>query len=134
MKKALLVILLALYFGQGKAQTKYSLTDDFNSNYNGWTESVSKKSKAIIQDGVLLLESKHKKEYAMSWSYLGVSLKENFELSCKCTAKSISKKSSIGLIFNRMDELNYCAFLVSEGEAWLLEVINGKQIICMTSN
>ena len=108
-----------------KAQNKYQLVDNFDDNRNGWTESVAKKSKAVIQEGVLLVESKNKEEYAFSLANLGVSLKENFELSCECNVKEITEEGAFGLIFNEQDEKNFCAVIVKKGTASLYEWRNG---------
>ena len=124
MKTIVILLFVCLSFSI-TAQNKFQLVDNFDSNQNGWTESVSKKSKAIIQDGVLLLESKDKKGFAESFAFLGVSLKRNFELNCQATIKEMDKDNYIGLIFNGENENNLCAFLIGEGIACLYEKRSG---------
>lgn len=124
-KNIILTLLVCISFLTGKAQNKYQLVDNVDDNRNGWTEFVSKKAKAVIQEGVLLIESKDKKEFAYSFSHLGVSLKDNFELSCECYVKEITEDGAFGLIFNGDNENNLCAFIVEKGNASLHEKRNG---------
>jgi hypothetical protein len=121
MKVVFISMMICLSVSLSAQNNFYRLVDNFDSNRNRWTESISKKSKAVIQDGVLILESKSNKEYAKSTAHLGVSLENNFELSCKCLVKEIEEDDFFGLIFNEKDENNFCAFLVTEGEACLFE-------------
>ena len=55
-KNIILTLLVCISFLTGKAQNKYQLVDNFDDNRNGWTEFVSKKAKAVIQEGVLLTD------------------------------------------------------------------------------
>lgn len=76
-KNIILTLLVCISFLTGKAQNKYQLVDNFDDNRNGWTEFVSKKAKAVIQEEVLLIESKDKKEFAYH-SHLGGIIKRQF--------------------------------------------------------
>ena len=124
--KAIVILLFACISFSVSAQGKFQLVDNFDSNQNGWTEAISKKSKAIIQNGVLFLDSKDKNGYAESFAFLGVSLKENFELNCQASINVISKDNYVGLIFNGENDNNLCAFLIGENVACLYEKRNGS--------
>jgi len=125
--KNLLSFLFAIISITANAQmAKYQFSDDFETNSNGWTESVSNHSKVIIQNGVLRIENKSIKDFAESHCFVGFNVNENFQIQCVAMVKSLDNRSSFGLLLDYKDDKNFLALVIREGEASLLKYVNNQ--------
>ena len=116
MKKALLITALSAIAFAGNAQT---FNETFDSNTMGWTEEASSRGEALVKDGVLHLVSKG--TTMMSSCYTNLDVKKNFEIKCKVNVKKIDAGNPIGIIFNYLDDYNYCLFGIDEEMAYFKE-------------
>jgi hypothetical protein len=98
----------------------YQMEDTFDTNSNGWTEVVSKRGEAIIKDGVLRIKSKAELEFFASTCYTDIDVQQNFEMKCEIKVKSINDDSAFGMILDYIDDGNFIAFVVFEGNARLV--------------
>ncbi len=102
------------------------MEDDFETNQFGWTESVGKRGLAIIQDGVIHLESKSKG--ITSTCYGPFDYSKPFILSVEALAKKIDDDKIFGILLDYEDDQNYILFYICEGEA-NLEVCKEDKIV-----
>lgn len=116
MKKVLLTIALSAIALASNAQT---FSETFDSNTMGWTEEASSRGEALVKDGVLHLVSKG--TAMMSSCYTNLDVKKNFEIKCKVNVKKIDAGNPIGIIFNYLDDYNYCLFGIDEETAYFKE-------------
>lgn len=115
MKKVLIIVLVAL-FGYGAAYAQI-MEDDFESNQYNWSELSSSRGKALIQDGVLHLESKSKN--VLSTCYAPIDINKPFILSVEALAKKIDATNVFGILLDYEDEQNFILFYISDDEAKL---------------
>ena len=104
----------------------YQMEDTFDTNNYGWTEVVSKRGEAIIKDGVLRIKSKAEFEFFSSTCYTDIDVQQNFEMKCEVKVKSINDDSRFGMILDYIDDYNYIAFTVYEGNARLVRIKEGR--------
>lgn len=112
----------------------YQLEDKFDDNSNGWTEIVSKNGESIVKDGVLRLKGKKEDSFFESHFYSDIDVTKNFEVKCDVKVKEINDESTFGMILDYVDNGNYIAFIVYEGNARLLRVENGKEVGTISNN
>ena len=114
MKKIIIVALCALPFF---AQAQNVVREDFDSNTLGWNEISSKRYSAIIQDGVLHLETREKADFAIASCYDLIDVRNPFEISIKIVNTKIDdEERGIGIVFNYLDDFNFDAFTLSKEE------------------
>lgn len=123
MKKALLTITLSVIALTSNAQI---FNETFDDNTMGWTEEVSSKGEALVKDGVLHLVSKGTE--MMSSCYTNLDVKKNFEIKCNVNVKKIDAGNPIGIIFNYLDDYNYCLFGIDEEMAYYKEYRDSKLV------
>lgn len=122
MKKYLfLIAILSLCALSSNAQ---SFKDTFDSNSMGWTETSGKNTEAIIKDGVMYLKSKE--TVAITSTYLNFDVQSNFIIKCNANIKKINEGNPIGIVFNYIDDYNYCAFAIDEGYTYFYEIRDSK--------
>lgn len=121
--KTLFISILAFISITTNAQ-KFTFKDTFDSNENGWTEVVDKKGESIIIDGTLKIKSKLATGYYESHCFTDLDVRSNFEIKCEVKVKSINEKSNFGLIIDYIDDGNFIAFMVAEGNAQLVKYEN----------
>lgn len=123
--RKLLIILFASFIG---SITVYGqvMEDDFESNQYNWSELSSSRGKALIQDGVMHLESKTK--FVVATCYAPFDVNKPFVLTVEALAKRIDGNNLFGILLDFEDEQNYILFYISDDEA-KLEVTKGKEVI-----
>lgn len=115
MKKILFIVTILLSFhGVICAQI---MEDDFESNQYNWSELSSSRGKAIIQDGVLHLESSSK--FVLSTCYAPFDINKPFVFTVEALAKKIDNRNLFGILLDYEDEHNYILFYISDDEAKL---------------
>lgn len=115
MKKILFIVTILLSFhGVICAQI---MEDDFESNQYNWSELSSSRGKAIIQDGVLHLESSSK--FVLSTCYAPFDINKPFVFTVEALAKKIDNRNLFGILLDYEDEQNYILFYISDDEAKL---------------
>jgi len=115
MKKKLFIVTILLSFhGVICAQI---MEDDFESNQYNWSELSSSRGKAIIQDGVLHLESSSK--FVLSTCYAPFDINKPFVFTVEALAKKIDNRNLFGILLDYEDEHNYILFYISDDEAKL---------------
>lgn len=112
----------------------YQLEDKFDDNSNGWTEIVSKDGESIVKDGVLRLKGKKENSFFESHFFSDIDITKNFEVKCEVKVKEINDDSHFGMILDYIDDGNYIAFIVYEGNARLLRFKEGKGIGTINNN
>ena len=106
-----------------------SLRDDFDSNRLGWNEFVGKHRTAVINDGVLHLETDKEKGIAISSCYAPVDPKAPFEIKAKLIKTKINdEEQGIGLVFNYLDDDNYDVFILSKDLIYYKRWRDGKRV------
>ena len=100
--------------------------DDFESNQYGWTESVGKRGKALITNGVLHMESKDTP--LTSTCYGSFDINKPFIMQVEALAKKIDDDKIFGILLDYEDDQNYILFYICEDEA-NLEVVRENKII-----
>lgn len=130
MKKVLFtLVLLMLPF-----ITKAQFIDTFDSNKLGWTEISGKDGDALIIEGKLRLEGKKsgsslfgtltgiqsEPSYIETHCYAPLDFKKDFEIRCDAYVKKINDNNTFGIILNYIDEGNFIAFMITEGQAALV--------------
>lgn len=130
--KRLLLSMIVLIAVSANAQ-KFSLKDDFETNANGWTEIVDKKGESIITEGVLRIKSKKPDGFYESHCFTDMDVMNNFEIKCEVKVKSINDDSTFGMILDYVDDGNFIAFIISEGNARLDKYENGELIGSITN-
>ena len=93
------------------------MEDDFESNQYNWSELSSSRGKAIIQDGVLHLESSSK--FVLSTCYAPFDINKPFVFTVEALAKKIDNRNLFGILLDYEDEQNYILFYISDDEAKL---------------
>lgn len=99
--------------------------DDFETNKLGWNEFSSKTAQATITKGVMHLESKGDRD-AITYAYAPIDVTNNFEINIDALVKKVDDESCFGLIIDYLDDYNYTAFIVSEGNAKFMKVKEDK--------
>lgn len=102
------------------------MEDDFETNQFGWTETAGKRGTALIQDGVLHMESKGAP--LKSTIYAPIDINKPFILTCEALAKKIDDDKVFGIVLDYEDEQNFMCFYICEGEA-RLEVYRENRLI-----
>lgn len=132
MKQFILFMFASAFMLSANAQMK----DTFDSNKFGWTEVSGKDGDALIIDGKMHIEGKKSgtslfgalagvqgaPSFVETHCYAPVDVKKDFEIKCDAFVKKISDNNTFGLILNYIDEGNYMAFVISEGQAMLIRV------------
>lgn len=111
----------------------YQMEDKFDDNSNGWTEIVSKDGESIVKDGVLRLKGKKENSAFESHFFSDIDVTKNFEVKCEVKVKEINDESHFGMILDYIDDGNFIAFIVYEGNARLVRV-EDYQIVGRISN
>ena len=104
------------------------MDDEFESNQFGWTEASSKRGTAIINDGVLHMESKDNP--ITSTCYAPFDVNKPFVMQCEALAKKIDDDKIFGILLDYEDDQNFILFYICEGEA-KLEVWKENKLIGM---
>lgn len=125
--KQIIFSLIAFVTISANAQ-KFSLTDNFDTNANGWTEIVDKKGESQIIESVLRLKSKKVDGFYESHCFTDLDVRSNFEIKCEVKVKSINDESTFGLMLNYVDDGNFIVFMVQEGNAKLIKFEDGRQV------
>ena len=123
--KKLLVIVFALIVGHGTGLCQV-MDDDFESNQYNWSELSSSRGKALIQDGVMHLESKSK--FVLASCYAPFDVNKPFILTVEALAKRIDGTKLFGILLDFEDEQNYILFYINNDEA-MLEITKEGKII-----
>ena len=120
MKKTLLFIAAMAATVLANAQFK----DDFESNKMGWSEFIAKDGEATIKEGKLHLigkkeissniSSNDKPSFSSTYCYAPFDFNKNFSIKAKVFAKKIDDENNFGIMFNYIDEYNFCAFSITE--------------------
>lgn len=138
MRKLLLVVAVLMLPFVANAQFK----DTFDSNKLGWTEISGKDGDAVIVDGKMHIEGKKsgnslfgaltgtqgEPSYIETHCYAPLDFKKDFEIKCDAYVKKISDNNTFGIILNYIDEGNYIAFIITEGQAALIRYNNVSSI------
>lgn len=123
--RKLLITLFALFIGYSSGYCQV-MEDDFESNQYNWSELSSTRGKALIQDGVMHLESKSK--FVLATCYAPFDVNKPFVLSVEALAKKIDSSNLFGILLDFEDEQNYILFYISDDEA-KLEITKENKII-----
>lgn len=115
MKRILFIVTILLSFHGGICAQ--IMEDDFESNQYNWSELSSSRGKAIIQDGVLHLESSSK--FVLSTCYAPFDINKPFVFTVEALAKKIDNRNLFGILLDYEDEHNYILFYISDDEAKL---------------
>lgn len=124
MKKALLFLLLS-FFGGTKVSAQI-MEDNFDSNQYNWSELSSSRGKALIQDGVMHLESNSK--FVLATCYAPFDVNKPFVLNVEALAKKIDSSKLFGILLDYEDEQNYILFYIKDDEA-RLEICKEDKIV-----
>lgn len=139
MKQLALLIIVSLAFSLSvNAQVK----DTFDSNKLGWTEISGKDGDALIIEGKMRIEGKKsgnsifgaltgnqgEPSFIETHCYAPIDVKKDFEIKCDAFVKKISDNNIFGIILNYIDEGNYMAFIISEGQAALIRYVDYKMV------
>lgn len=139
MKKKILII-AALAFSVNASLLAQSYTETFESNSLEWTECGFKNDdgNAVIDKGVMTINSYSKAEYTMTayglraskyntsfetHCYAPLDVKRPFSITSDVTVKS---KEMVGLIFNFRDFGNYYAFAMTDDYVQFIRYENGE--------
>lgn len=122
MKRIIIICSLLICAAAVNAQN----VETFDSNKFGWLESVEKDGSAIITEGVMRLEGKNalddvwslksNESQVVTSCYAPFDPQKNFTFKCDAIAKKINDKGYFGLIFDYMDNYNYSAFYIFNGD------------------
>lgn len=123
MKKYLFTLLAICLTVNLQAQVMY---DDFESNQFGWSETAGKRGIALIQDGVMHMESRG--EPLKTTVYAPFDINKPFVMTCEALAKKIDDGKYFGIVLDYEDEQNFMCFYLTEDEA-RLEVYRENKII-----
>lgn len=144
MRKVLISLLTVL----GTITAHAQLTDDFETNQQGWTEISVKDGEALIKEGVMhiksrksdksvfsvLPESPSEPNFIETHCYAPFDPSKDFELKCEALAKKIDDNNTFGIVFDYIDEGNFMVFRITEGQAELLRFKEYKLIGRIRSN
>ncbi len=123
--KKIFIILLVSVIGYCTAYCQV-MDDDFESNQYNWSELSSARGKALIQDGVMHLESKSK--FVLATCYAPFDVNKPFVLSVEALAKKIDGSKLFGILLDFEDEQNYILFYICDDEA-RLEITKENKIV-----
>lgn len=138
MKRLLFVAVTLMLSLAVNAQFK----DTFDSNKLGWTEITGKDGDAVIIDGKMHMEGKKsgnslfgaltgiqgEPSYIETHCYAPLDFKKDFEIKCDAYVKKINDNNTFGMILNYIDEGNYIAFIITEGQAALVRYSDYKLV------
>lgn len=129
MKKTLLFIAAMAATVLANAQFK----DDFESNKMGWSEFVAKDGEATIKEGKLHLIGKKdisndNTSFIPTYCYAPFDFNKNFSIKAKVFAKKIDDENNFGIMFNYIDEYNFCAFIITEDYVYFRRVKEGRLV------
>lgn len=138
MRKLLLAVAVLMLPFVANAQFK----DTFDSNKLGWTEISGKDGDAVIVDGKMHIEGKKsgnslfgaltgtqgEPSYIETHCYAPLDFKKDFEIKCDAYVKKINDNNTFGMILNYIDEGNFMAFMITEGQATLVRYNDYKLI------
>lgn len=116
--------------------------DTFDSNKLGWTEISGKDGDALIIEGKLRIEGKKsgsslfgtltgiqgEPSYIETHCYAPLDFKKDFEIKCDAYVKKINDNNTFGIILNYIDEGNFIAFMITEGQAALVRYNDYRMI------
>lgn len=134
MKKNIAIVALALLCSLNtKAQV---MTDDFDTNQYGWTETTQRGGLAVIKDGVMRLEAntgsiydKAKEKavpaYVCATCYAPFDYNKPFTMTVDVLADKVGTWTNLGLLFDYEDDANFIVFKVHKDEAELLRFVRG---------
>lgn len=123
MKRVLFIAFFAVVVTSVNAQ---SFKETFDSNILGWTELASSDGEALVKDGVLHLMTKGTN--MMSTCYTNFDVNKNFEINCTVNVKKIDAGNPVGIIFNYLDDYNYCLFGIDEETAYFKEIRDNRLV------
>lgn len=136
MKKIILLSVLLVSSMTLYAQNK--MQDTFDDNKLGWTETVTKDTKALIEEGVMRLQGKNaigdkKESIAITSCYIPIDPTANFTIKCRGKVKKLNSNGYFGILIDYMDDYNYSAFYIMKGEqnngvVMYNRVINGELV------
>ena len=81
------------------------IRDDFDSNSLGWNEFVGHKYAAIIQDGVLHLETREETDNAIASCYTVIDQRKSFEVKMGLVKTKIDDEIYINGDYNRLNQM-----------------------------
>ena len=131
--RGILFLSFVLFSFSVSAQT-YQMEDKFDDNSNGWTEIISKDGESIVKDGVLRLKGKKENSLFESHFFSDIDLTKNFEVKCEVKVKEINDESTFGMILDYVDDGNFIAFIVYEGNARLIRVVDNQTVGKISNN
>lgn len=123
MKKYILGCLLSIF---AVATTKAQITDDFESNNFGWTESAGSNYEALVKEGHLHLVGKS--SHGISSCYAPFDLSKPFELKCECFIKSLTGSKNFGIMLDYVDDDNYILFCITNENVHVRYIKEGKEV------
>lgn len=106
------------------AQNQSIKKETFDQNTYGWEEKVEKKKSAIIKDGYLVLTNKKKEGSIEITTRLPLQVKKRFKVTSKLLIPKLNDENRFGVIFNKIDDENYLAFLVKKDNYYLINKEN----------
>lgn len=106
------------------AQNQSIKKETFDQNTYGWEEKVEKKKSAIIKDGYLVLTNKKKEGSIEITTRLPLQVKKRFKVTSKLLIPKLNDENRFGVIFNKIDDENYLAFLVKKDNYYLIKKEN----------
>jgi hypothetical protein len=124
MRKVLISLLVA--FGGYVTSFAQIMEDNFDSNQYNWSELSNKRGKALIQNGVMHLDSRTK--YVLSTCYAPIDVNRPFILSVEAVARKIDSSRLYGILLDYEDDQNFILFYIKNDEA-RLEVCKEDKVI-----
>ena len=124
MRKGLISLLVA--FGGYVTSFAQIMEDNFDSNQYNWSELSNKRGKALIQNGVMHLDSRSK--YVLSTCYAPIDVNRPFILTVEAVARKIDSSRLYGILLDYEDDQNFILFYIKNDEA-RLEVCKEDKII-----
>lgn len=106
------------------AQNQSIKKETFDQNTYGWEEKVEKKKSATIKDGYLVLTNKKKEGSIEITTRLPLQVKKRFKVTSKLLIPKLNDENRFGVIFNKIDDENYLAFLVKKENYYLINKEN----------
>lgn len=106
------------------AQNQSIKKETFDQNTYGWEEKVEKKKSATIKDGYLVLTNKKKEGSIEITTRLPLQVKKRFKVTSKLLIPKLNNENRFGVIFNKIDDENYLAFLVKKENYYLINKEN----------
>jgi len=125
MKRLLLSLCLLLPLGAAAQGLK--IVDAFDgSSPLEWEEYSEKEASAMILNGYLELKCMQKDWMATIMTTLPIYVEHDFKISCNLTVSRLDKESRFGVLIDRDEAFNKCAFLFCEGTFECRFLNNGK--------